>query len=93
MTHLIIRYCVSNPHSLHLQKQLFLSREYRSLVKSFLNACSFIKLLLSTAFMHGAAMPWASRALDPWTLAGEADNEEISLQRDVRGGPGGGAPL
>ena len=43
--------------------------------------------------MHGAAMPWASRALDPWTLAGEADNEEISFQRAVRGGPGGGAPL
>ena len=43
--------------------------------------------------MHSAAMPWASRALDPWTSAGEADNEEISLQRDGRGGPGRGAPL
>lgn len=43
--------------------------------------------------MHGVAMPWASWALDPWNSAGEADSEEISLQRDVRGGPGGGASL
>ena len=47
MTHLIIPYCVSNPHSLHLQKQLFFSREYRSLAKGFLSALSFIKRFLS----------------------------------------------
>ena len=47
MTHLIIPYCVSNPHSLHLQKQLFFSREYRSLAKGFLSALSFIEHFLS----------------------------------------------
>lgn len=41
--------------------------------------------------MHGAAMPWASRALDPWNSSGEADSEGFLSQRDVRGGLGWGS--